>query len=181
MAGALRRFSHASGGAAAVEFAMVLPFLVFLYVGASELSLAVTANRKIDNTSATISDLVTQAGDEGLTVSELNFIMALSKASMEPFDAGKATIRVTQVFIDAQGVSRVDWSSDASTYPRNRLFPLPAGIANQRERHVIVTETSFRYEPVMSFGIIDPIEMKRVAYHQPRTVAQVRCTDCPVG
>jgi Flp pilus assembly protein TadG len=164
-------------GSGAVEFAMIAPFLLALYVGASELTLGITADRKTTNAGATISDLVAQ--ESQVTRSQLNAIISLSDTLILPFDADRLRVTVTSVRIDAERRATVDWSTDPARFVKGRPFPaLPAGIANQADRFIIVTETVYRYEPVVSAGTLGAFSMRRTAYNQPRVSASVACVDC---
>ncbi len=53
-------FAGACGGVAAVEFALIAPVVILLYVGAGEISQAVMTSRKVEALSRTLADLVAQ-------------------------------------------------------------------------------------------------------------------------
>lgn len=164
-------------GTGAVEFAIVFPFLLLLYAGASELTLGITVDRKVNNAASTIADLVTQNGS--ITREQLQVLMQLAGALVEPFDPRRMSITVTSVRIDADRRAFTDWSSDPARYPKGTPFVgLPAGIANQTSRHLIVTETLYRYRPVVMASVLGDFEMSRKAYNLPRTGDLVNCTNC---
>lgn len=172
------RFLTDRRGAGAVEFAIVFPFLLLLYAGASELTLGVTADRKVNNAASTISDLITQ--NNSITVEQMRLLMQLSKALIEPFDPSQMKITVTSVGIDAERKATVDWSSDPARYPKTTPYVgLPAGLANQPGRHLIVTETVYQYRPVAMASVLGEFPMVRTAYNLPRTGTVVNCIDCP--
>ena len=54
----LGRFGKAREGAAAVEFALILPFMLMLYAGSIELSDLINVDRRITVISSTVGDLV---------------------------------------------------------------------------------------------------------------------------
>ena len=56
----LREFSRDERGISAVEFAMLLPLMVTLYLGAVEISQGVSINRKVTLTARTVADLASQ-------------------------------------------------------------------------------------------------------------------------
>ena len=60
MLAALARLPRDRRGAAAVEFALVVPFVAVVYMGGSDTAMAVSINRKIHNAAGTIGDLVGQ-------------------------------------------------------------------------------------------------------------------------
>src|SRR5262249_34725949 len=56
----LRRFARDKRGISAVEFAMLLPLMVTLYLGGVEVSQAVAIDRKVTLIARTVADLVAQ-------------------------------------------------------------------------------------------------------------------------
>ena len=59
-AGTARSFLRARGGATAVEFALLLPFLLLLYLGGFELTQALSTYRKLTDTTAELASIVSQ-------------------------------------------------------------------------------------------------------------------------
>ena len=56
----LSRFATHEKGMAAVEFALTLPVLLFIFVGVTEVGQAVSISRKVTITTRTVTDLVTR-------------------------------------------------------------------------------------------------------------------------
>ena len=59
-AAALARFAQDRRGVSAVEFAMLLPLMVTLYLGTVEISQGVGIDRKVTLTTRTVADLASQ-------------------------------------------------------------------------------------------------------------------------
>ncbi|WP_407520055.1 TadE/TadG family type IV pilus assembly protein [Methylobacterium oryzisoli] len=96
MAGARRSFLLASDGVAAVEFAIVLPVLLWLYFGASELAQYINNSRKVTLAARTMADLV--ARDTGtMTAGTLETIIRASRAVLAPFNPSTATFVIKTV------------------------------------------------------------------------------------
>src|SRR3954471_12271791 len=57
----LHRFRHDKRGVSAVEFAMLLPLMVTLYIGGVEVSSAIAVDRKVTLVARTLGDLVAQS------------------------------------------------------------------------------------------------------------------------
>ena len=55
-----QRFAHRDEATAAVEFALIVPFLITLYFGSLEAAALFTADKRVNSISATIGDLVSQ-------------------------------------------------------------------------------------------------------------------------
>ena len=53
-------FARNEGGTAAVEFALIMPFLLALYFGSMEASALFTADKRVNSISSTVGDLTAQ-------------------------------------------------------------------------------------------------------------------------
>jgi Flp pilus assembly protein TadG len=63
MKNARQKFFRDTKGAAAIEMAMIFPFMIFLYFGMADLTGLVSLNRKITYSADVIGDLVTRSND----------------------------------------------------------------------------------------------------------------------
>ena len=99
---AARELTAARQGIAAVEFALILPVLITLYVGMTELSRALSNSRKIAQLGRTLADLVSRGGAT-LTQSNMDDIYAASSAVLAPFDASAVKMTVSAVAVYKNG------------------------------------------------------------------------------
>ncbi|BDA82644.1 hypothetical protein Sa4125_01860 [Aureimonas sp. SA4125] len=169
--GDLRR---CQAGIGAVEFALIAPFLFALYLGGSEISMAVTINRKVEHTASTINDLVAQA--QTLSQTDFEGIYDIAKSLLAPYSSTGLMIRVTSVHIDNQGVAKVHWSCPTTGMAKlaaNASFTLPGQFAALRDRYIIVAETRFPYTPLTAYGLSSLTEMGGTSYLDPRIGASV--------
>ena len=92
--GLIRHFSRLARDVraiSAVEFAMILPIMVTLFLGGTELSQAISVKRKSVLVNRTIADLVAQ--DSQITNAEMTGIFNASAAVIQPYTAGKSEDR----------------------------------------------------------------------------------------
>src|SRR5687767_11369341 len=82
--GTLRRDQR---GVSAVEFAMILPLMVTLYLGAVEVSQGVAINRKVTLTARTVADLASQASS--IATGDMTNLLNASAAVISPYELGK--------------------------------------------------------------------------------------------
>jgi Flp pilus assembly protein TadG len=135
----IRRFDLARPGGdergiAAVEFALVLPLMVTLYVGSSEVTQGVLASRKMAIVSRTLADLVAQqptaatspCATAGLCDSTMTAIFSAANAIMSPFSTAALSGGVASLTMT---VSSVDFVANGAT-------PAPATVANGYEAYV---------------------------------------------
>lgn len=178
----LARFRRNRRGIAAVEFAVIVPVLLLLYIGASDVALAITAHRKLQSTANATADLIAQ--DASTTKADLTAELDIARALMQPLDAVKVKIVLSSILIDAKGKAVVDWSSavnGALARQKGTEFILPASLANQPSRSFVVVEASYLYTPLGGFGFTHEIAMSKSAYFAPRNTtgsAGVQCADC---
>ncbi|MGZ5897981.1 MAG: TadE/TadG family type IV pilus assembly protein, partial [Xanthobacteraceae bacterium] len=104
----LRRFLADKRGVSAVEFAMLLPLMVTLYLGGVEVSSAVAIDRKMTLVARTLGDLVAQA--TSVDNAAMTSILSATTAVMAPYPDTNLKITVSSVQINSQGVAKVSWS-----------------------------------------------------------------------
>ena len=93
-------------GAAAVEFAMLLPFMITLFFGVVETSLALLCRADVSIMASTAADLVSQA--DTLASADIGNVYSAASTILYPYYDGsntKPTIRITSVIWDTVGKS----------------------------------------------------------------------------
>ncbi|MGE3625253.1 MAG: TadE/TadG family type IV pilus assembly protein [Hyphomicrobiales bacterium] len=163
-------------GVSAIEFAMVLPIMVALYVGAAEFSNALTIDRRVTAVASATADLIAQA--EQVNSAELNDIFEAASAIMMPYSATPVKIKATSVVADENNDTRVDWSAAMhdTPYAKNAAFPLPDGLT-QPFTSVIVAEVEYTYLPPVGEHITGGIKLSDTFYLRPRRSLTVPKTD----
>ncbi|KQP34627.1 hypothetical protein ASG60_03340 [Methylobacterium sp. Leaf469] len=161
--GAFGRFRRARDGVAAVEFALIAPVLLLVYVGSAELARGTMAQRRTTLLTRTVADL-TSLGDttSPMTRTTMDSILAASKLVYSPFDATKAVIRVAAIGIYMQGTTRTVriCSSDAS--PATAKWPVglaPASLTipasyNRHGMRLVVAQVTTPYTPVLGAAYV---------------------------
>lgn len=86
-----RRLRLNQGGVAAVEFALILPLMLLIYLGSAEVTQALMASRKATLVAGTLADLISQQQNGvNVTDADLTNAFAAGAAIMAPFSAGPA-------------------------------------------------------------------------------------------
>ncbi len=104
LAAARRRLAD-TRGIAAVEFALILPLMLTLYLGSVELTKGVLASRKVTLVARTLSDLAAQQLDcpsntatvPCLTNADMNTIFSAASAVMAPYTNANLKMTISQV------------------------------------------------------------------------------------
>lgn len=96
-------------GIAAVEFALVVPFIVVLFLASVDAVFALTAKRKVAVATHSIADLSARA--QNLADDELSAIADLGRLILTPFDVSESRISITGAEVIGSGNQAVvRWS-----------------------------------------------------------------------
>lgn len=188
-----RRFLAERRGAAALEFALVVPFLLVLYLLSMEFSLAIEVSKKVSRVASQVADLVTQ--QPSITPDELKAIIKIGDATLQPFP-GTPTVRITglEITTDDPPEARVVWSKrwdgenlQSHIQPGQEDNDVPAALMVPGA-FLVRSEVMLDYHPVIApaegsgvLGISDkmfPIEMFEQYYLQPRVSRRIECKGC---
>lgn len=179
----LSRLSRDETGIAAVEFAMIVPIMFFLFVGAVEFSQALTVDRRVTQAASSTADLIARAPSQGLTTTQVDNELRIIEQLIEPFDLSQLTVRIVSVKANAvpgnPGAVNyvVDWSRDnrnGTPYARNSPYTsIPAGLLVAGES-VIVAESSYNYTPlIFNYFIQSAFSLEERFYLKPRNASCV--------
>lgn len=203
--GALARLWRDRSGAAAIEFAMVVPVLLCMYFLSNEVGQGVETGRKLSRAAATIGLVATQQTGT-VTVSELEGMMALGGAALQPYNRGSSTFTVTGVKVDndAKAAAKVVWSRSFVTDPKDTTGKGGTGAAGRTKASVVqipaamqtpgsflvMVEAGLDYKPIIAWastdgkslgmtGVLWPIKMSEKSYQVTRDLnLDIACTDC---
>lgn len=160
-------------GVSAVEFALLAPFMIALYLGSVQLTLGLTADRKVSQVANSVADLVTQ--DDFVTDDDLVDIYAAADAILNPFDTAPLSLRITSVRMDADGEIFVDWSEGDGMTPldTDSLPELPDGLMAPMNS-IIMVEANYTFATNLGELTKTPITLSDTAYLRPRRGPWVR-------
>ena len=164
-------------GLAALEFALVAPLLVLMLFGSVEITEALNTNRRAENTSASLADIV--ARDTIITDQELTDLWSAASALMYPNSATPLKMRISSVQIIDANTAKVLWSDGYNGYsPRaaDSTMPLPAGMMTPNTS-VVVAETSYDYTPPIGVFLKVNFPLNHVEYRRPRIADPVTRED----
>jgi Flp pilus assembly protein TadG len=178
---ARRRVTADEGGIAAVEFAMVLPILLVLWIGGVEVTSALSIDRRLNNFGASIGDLVSRS--EAVSYSQLEDIFDLAHAALFPYDHAAVKMRVTAVTILANGDTMVAWSRarNMTAYSTdtnvNDWVPESLRAPAAADSQIIMAEVFYTYRPAVGYVVTSDIELEERTYFVPRLSPKVKI--CP--
>jgi Flp pilus assembly protein TadG len=175
--GRIKRIARDQRGVSAVEFALLAPVMVGLYLGCVEISEGVSADRKVSLTAAALANLTSQA--QTLTTTDMSNILDASGAIIVPFSASLLKMTVTCLKIDANKNVTVKWSVTRNGTADSGSMTIPSALAVANS-WLVLAKTSYAYTPVVGYTITGTITLSDQMYMSPRISAPsyngVACT-----
>ncbi|WP_367186954.1 TadE/TadG family type IV pilus assembly protein [Roseibium sp.] len=184
--GRVRQFRSDHDGVAATEFAMILPFMLVLFIGAVETTGLLNQDRKLSRIANSVTDLVAQA--QSVSSAEVSSMFDIGDQILAPYTTTTLNIIVASVSFDEDGDASIDWSEckltcDEWVAGAEPPITLPDTVASP-ETSIVVGEASMTYTPEFS-GIFTEYFQRATAYNlsdtfylQPRLTDTVTCDDC---
>ena len=158
-------------GVSAVEFALVLPLMLTLFLGGAEVAQAISASRKVTLVSRTVADLASQYS----TISEANMtnLLNASAAVISPFSSSALSVTVSQVKIDANGNASIDWSKTRNGTVRSGSVTLPEAL-KVPNTWLIWSEADYSYTPAIGYVMTGTLQLRDQMYMRPRLSPSVK-------
>ena len=193
-----KRLAHDARGVAAVEFAIILPLMLTLYLGCAELTQGLVSTRKSTNVASALSDLVAaQAAGANLTDSQIADVFAAATAIMSPYSTTSLKMSVSSVeFVTHSGTStgfdaKIRWtiiSNGGTPRPCQILTPvannsppspttIPTGIypaSGSAQATAIIADAAYTYTPAFGSSLLawsstaSGLTFKHTTYMRPR-------------
>ncbi|MFO1147148.1 MAG: TadE/TadG family type IV pilus assembly protein [Alsobacter sp.] len=183
-----RVLRHDTRAVAAVEFALLLPLMLTLYIGSVEVTQLLTADRRIVLLSRTIGDLTTQSAS--LVAADVDNILNASTAVLAPMAATDARLRVSSIAISGSGSTDPKVPNKASvcwSYQRNwtaltkgsflSTDDLPTGLRTDVGSSLVMAEVQYPYKPVIGYVITGTVTLSEKIFMRPRVSTYVSRTD----
>lgn len=171
-------------GLAAVEFALILPIMLSMLLGLTELSQALACRAAVTNMASTGADLVAQETSASST--DLDNVFNALNAMLYGFSTSSASIELTSVIDGGAGNSpKVAWScnkggSHETKGSSSLSIALPAGLITAGGGgSVIWSKITYSYSSRLNYFLNGPITWTSNFYSKPRRVLQVPLTGNP--
>jgi Flp pilus assembly protein TadG len=163
----LLQFCADRRGASAVEFALLLPLMLTLYLGGAEVSDAVSVDRKVTLTARSVADLV--ARTTNVTDAQMQDILNAASAVTAPYPASKMKVTVSSVYIDNNGVAKVDWSDarNATKHSKGDPASVPSALLIKNS-YLIWSEVQYSYTPTIGYVLTGTLNLADQKFMRPR-------------
>lgn len=158
----LTSFGKDDGGVAAVEFALILPIMAVMFIGAVEMSWAVGVDRRVSQVAGATGDLVARV-NQNIKKSEVVDIMKIGSYLMYPFDEPPLKVTTSIITSDVSDATKTTkrWECvfDASLPSSNQVtctcpvapkpaYTVPANLMGKNEG-LVVSDVQYKYKPLI--------------------------------
>jgi Flp pilus assembly protein TadG len=182
---ALHRFARDRGGVSATEFALILPFMLTLYIGGAELGDGIAINFKTTLAARTVADLASQCGvctanntgnNGTIDATTMQSILNSSTKVLSPYSVSNLVITLSQLKVSTnQTQGTVEWSCSLNGTPRPSASTVNIPNNTQlnqlaADAHVLYGEASYPYTPSMGYAITGTITLNQNSLFFPRLI-----------
>lgn len=176
----VRGLCYDERGVSAVEFALIAPVLVLIYLGCIELSLMMRADRRVTSTSAALGDLTARLAV--VTEADMEEMFSAASVMMQPYDIDDVRMRITSIVDNGDGAPTVDWSDghNMTAYANGATVTVPDGIIPS-PGSVIMAEVEYDYEGTFAVAFETSRTLSDKFYLRPRRVSTIPREDEGTG
>jgi Flp pilus assembly protein TadG len=166
----LCRFARNQRGVSAVEFALLAPLMIGLYLGSVESSDGIGIDRKVTLTAGAIANLTAQVST--ISSSDMTDIMKAGTAIIQPYSTSPLKITVSCINIDGSKNAKVKWSETSNGTKRavgsSVTLPAALSVANTQ---LLFSEVKYSYKPIVGYVITGTLALSENMYMSPRISA----------
>lgn len=173
----LSGFSRDRRGVSAIEFAIVLPVMLALYVGGTELGDGLAIQFRVTLAARTVTDLASQY--VSIDAPTMSSILNASSTVIAPYSGTNMVVTVSEVTTDSKGNGTITWSDALNGTPHTvgQAVTLPTNLQTPNIS-LIWGEVNYPYQPAVSYVISGTINIYQSAYFYPRLSSSVACNNC---
>jgi Flp pilus assembly protein TadG len=176
LARAYRRFIVSRCGMAAIEFAMVLPVLLLLFLASFDAGNAIGTYMKVRSATYTLAAITNQY--QTVQSTDITTITGATTAVFAPYSSAPAIVTISQIKATSSSQAQVSWSySPTSGYALaqgSAVTNLPANFGQNTcgsiyPCYVIMATVRYTYTPTFGYFITGTLALSDSLYATPRS------------
>ena len=179
----IRRLWSDRSGVGAVEFALIAPLLLMIYITVFELTIGLSISKRVTRASSTIADLVTQQ-EGSITKATLATMVNVAQSIFVPYGVPTTHIKITGIQVEGTA-PKVRWSwaeSGAAPHAIGSTIDIPANM-KVADAFIVHAEVSVPHQLLMFMPGLIPSEMRNITisrdyYYRARSGEEIKCGDC---
>jgi len=185
---AFRRFVNSTRAVAAVEFAMVMPVLLLLFLGSFDAGNAIALYMKVRAATYSLGAITNQygIGNAAISPATMTTITGATSAILSPYSNAPTVIVISQIKATSAAAAVVSWSyaQNGTAFTQGTTYSLPTNFAQDTcggtyPCYVILASVSYSFTPMFGAFLTGPITLSDSIYTTPRVSTCVQYNSVP--
>ena len=162
-------------GTAAVEFALIAPIMIAIYMGVVELTALLLVDRKMIAATETVADLVSQ--ESVISPTEVDDVIAAAQRIFDPYSTTTLTVNISSIrFNTNTGAAEIEWQRVlGNSNAGSSILTQAAGMGLPGEG-VVIAYLTYSYTPMFGTMITGSVNLEEMSFLRPRLSPVVKCT-----
>ena len=171
-----RRFVASRRGVAAIEFAMVVPVLLLMFLASFDAGNAIAVYMKVRSATFTLAAITNQYSV--IQSTDMTAITGASSAVFAPYPSSPAIVTISQIKATSANQAQVSWSYSPTTgyalAQGSAVSNLPANFAQNTcggtyPCYLIMATVQYTYTPSFGYFITGTLNLSDSLYATPRS------------
>jgi Flp pilus assembly protein TadG len=191
--GNVRRFVDSNRAVAAIEFAMIMPVLLLMFLGSFDAGNAISVYTKVRAATYSLAAITNQYGDgtnpnyPPISTTTMTAITGATTAILAPYPSSGTTVIISQIKATSATAAIVSWSYavNGTALTQNAPFTtLPTNFAANTCNgtypcYAIFAQVSYSFSPMFGAFLTGPITLSDSLYTTPRVSTCVQYNSVP--
>ncbi len=191
----VRRFIGSNRAVAALEFAMIMPVLLLMFLGSFDAGNAIAAYTKVRAATYSLAAIANQYGDGTnpnyvpISTTIMTSITGATAAILAPYSSSGTTVILSQIKATSATVAVVSWSyavNGTALTPGDPFTSLPTNFAANTCNgtypcYAIYAQVTYSYTPMFGAFLTGPISLADSLYTTPRNSTCVQYNSTPAA
>lgn len=182
-----RRFTDSTRGVAAVEFAMVMPVLLLMFLGSYDAGNAIVVYMKVRAATYSLAAITNQygTGNSAISPAIMTTITNATSAILSPYSNTPTVIVISQIKATTATQAVVSWSYtvNGTALTQGASYTLPTNFAANScsvyPCYAIYAQVSYTYTPAFGSFMTGPVNLSDSLYVTPRVSTCVQYNSVP--
>ena len=184
-----RSFIGSTRAVAAIEFAMIMPVLLLLFLGSFDAGNAIAVYMKVRAATYSLGAIANQysTGNAGISTTTMTSITGATAAILAPYSTTPTVVVISQIKATSNTQAIVSWSysqGGTALTQGGTYSGLPANFAKNTcggtyPCYAIAASVSYTYTPMFGSFITGPLTLSDSLYTTPRVSACVQYNSVP--
>jgi Flp pilus assembly protein TadG len=184
-----RRFVDSSRGLAAIEFAMIMPVILLLFLGSFDAGNAIAVYMKVRSATFSLAAITNQygIGNASISPATMTAITGATSAILAPYSNTPTVIVISQIKATSSANAVVSWSysvNGTALTSGAAYNGLPTSFASNScggvyPCYVILASVSYSFTPSFGAFLTGPINLADSLYVTPRISTCVQYNSVP--